>query len=81
MTRRFITIWFCYLKMDWFALRQPALATMPFVLAIPRHGRMIINDANLIAKKEGVQVLTREAARSGPDSRRRPPGSRCRDPR
>ena len=56
MTRRFITIWFCYLKMDWFALRQPALATMPFVLALPRHGRMIINDANLIAKKEGVDT-------------------------
>ena len=53
MDKRFVTISFCYFKMDWFALRHPALSTMPFLLTLPRHGRIIMDDANLMAKEEG----------------------------
>ncbi len=54
MQRRFVSIWFRYLKTDWFVRRQPGLANIPFVLACPRHGRMLITAANALAEKEGA---------------------------
>lgn len=56
MPKRFVTIWFRYLKTDRFTLRQPALAAVPFVLASPDHGRMVVTAANIIAQSQGVDI-------------------------
>ena len=56
MSKRFVAIWFCYLKTDWFIRRQPLLLTIPFVLATPDHGRMMVTAANRLAQKEGVDI-------------------------
>ncbi len=44
--KRFAAIWFPFLKTDWFSIRQPSLRDVPFVLAAPDHGRMLITAAN-----------------------------------
>lgn len=55
MPKRFVSIWFPYLRTDWFARRQHNFAEIPFVLASPDHGRMIVTAANAIAQSEGVE--------------------------
>ncbi len=52
--KRFIVIWFRYLKTDWFTLRKPDLNGQPFVLASPDHGRMVITSANAVAQAQGI---------------------------
>ena len=54
MARRFVSIWFRYLTTDWFALRQPGLQNLPFVLSAPSHGKMIITATNAIAEAQEV---------------------------
>lgn len=54
MQKRFVSIWFRYLKTDWAIRRQPALHHVPFVLAIPDHGRLIITAASLLAQSKGI---------------------------
>ncbi|MDB5202968.1 MAG: polymerase family protein [Ferruginibacter sp.] len=54
MAKRFVTIWFRYLRTDWFARRQPSLKDQAFVLATPEHGRMIISAANKLAEQQGI---------------------------
>src|SRR5437868_1168183 len=54
MQKRFVSIWFRYLKTDWFIRRQPSLQHIPFVLVTPDHGRMIVTAANNLAEKVGV---------------------------
>ncbi|PPL00801.1 Y-family DNA polymerase [Parapedobacter indicus] len=56
MERRFASIWFRHLTTDWLALRQPALRNMPFVLAEPVHGRMVITAANTLAETQGIHA-------------------------
>jgi len=56
MARRFVTIWFRHLLTDWFSRRQPALASLPFVLATPDHGRMIVTAANVLAQLQGINT-------------------------
>jgi protein ImuB len=56
MSRRFVTIWFRYLKTDWFARRQPILNQIPFILASPDHGRMVVTAANTLAQMQGVDA-------------------------
>jgi protein ImuB len=56
MTKRFLTIWFRYLKTDWFTLRRPNLRGLPFVLATPDHGRMMIAAANVLAEGQGIHT-------------------------
>jgi protein ImuB len=56
MQKRFISIWFRYLKTDWFTRRRPSLRDKPFVLAAPDHGRMIVTSANLLAQKQGIDT-------------------------
>jgi protein ImuB len=53
---RFVTIWFRHLKTDWHSIRQPAFSNIPFVLAIPDHGRKIITAANLLAQNQGIEA-------------------------
>ena len=54
MQQRFMSIWFCYLKTDWYTRRHTALQAVPFVVAAPDKGRMIVTATNLIAEKYGI---------------------------
>jgi len=54
MTKRFMVIWFCYLKTDWFSRHSPELRNKPFVLSIPDHGRKIITEANRLAEQQDI---------------------------
>lgn len=54
MTKRFVAIWFRFLKTDWFVRRHPTLLTIPFVLASPDHGRMVITATNPLTEQEGI---------------------------
>jgi len=56
MSKRFVSIWFRHLKTDWFILRRPVLQAMPFVLALPDHGRMVITAANALAQAQGIDT-------------------------
>ena len=54
MEKRFASIWFRYLTTDRHTLRQPGLRAVPFALAVPEHGRMVITEANAEAESQGV---------------------------
>lgn len=54
MGKRFVAIWFRYAKTDWYTRRQPMLETIPFALASPDHGRMVISAANPLAEQESI---------------------------
>jgi len=54
MEKRFASIWFRYLTTDRHAIRKPGLRTVPFALAAPVHGRMVITEANAVAEAQGV---------------------------
>jgi protein ImuB len=56
MPKRFVTIWFRHLKTDWHSIRQPELRSVPFVLAIPDHGRKIITASNHLAQQQGIEA-------------------------
>jgi len=54
MSKRFIVIWFRHLKTDWFTRRQPEFKAIPFILAAPDHGRMVITATNNLAEAQGI---------------------------
>ncbi|HWK58267.1 MAG TPA: DNA polymerase Y family protein [Parapedobacter sp.] len=54
MEKRFASIWFRYLTTDRHAVRRPDLRAVPFALAAPVHGRMVITEANAVAETQGV---------------------------
>ncbi|MEP7107017.1 MAG: DNA polymerase Y family protein [Ferruginibacter sp.] len=54
MPKRFMAIWFCYLKTDWFIRRIPVLQDIPFVLSAPDHGRMVITAVNPLVLSQGI---------------------------
>lgn len=56
MQKRFASIWFRYLRTDWFTRRRPSLKNIPFALSFPDHGRMMITSVNVLAKKQGVHA-------------------------
>ncbi len=56
MQKRFATIWLRTLKTDWFTRRQPYLNDVPFILASPDHGRMVVTAVNVLAQKQGVDT-------------------------
>ncbi len=56
MQKRFISIWFRHLKTDWFIRRQPELRDIPFVLASPDHGKMLVTAANNLAQSQGIDT-------------------------
>lgn len=55
MCARFVSIWFPYLLTDRVTRRLPAMATQPFVLVKPAHGRMVVMAASKKAQEEGIQ--------------------------
>ncbi|RYD56379.1 MAG: DNA polymerase Y family protein [Sphingobacteriales bacterium] len=54
MAKRFVAIWFCHLMADWIVRRNPNLAKVPFVLAMPERGRMVIKAVNKAAHSKGI---------------------------
>lgn len=56
MSKRYVSIWFRYLKTDWFTIRRPELQHTPFVLAVPDHGRMVINAVSRLAEKLDIHA-------------------------
>ncbi|MFC3197917.1 Y-family DNA polymerase [Parapedobacter deserti] len=54
MKKRFASLWFRHLTADRLALQQPELHGVPFVLAAPMHGRMVITAVNTLAEEQGV---------------------------
>lgn len=56
MAKRFVSVWFRFLKTDWVTLRQPALQQVPFVLSKPDHGRMIVAAVNEQAQVQGIET-------------------------
>ena len=68
MQKRFVAIWFRYLKTDWFIRRQPLLRHHPFVVAAPDHGRMVVTAVNALAEQldiyPGITVADARAIHS-----------------
>ncbi len=54
MCKRFVCIWFRYLKTDWLTRRRPALQHVPFALVSPDRGRMIVTAVNPLAEQQGI---------------------------
>ncbi len=54
MKKRFASIWFRHLPTDRMAIKNPPLRDVPFVLAVPDHGRMVITAANTLAESQGI---------------------------
>jgi len=54
MQSRYLVIWFPHLLTDRFAIRQPELRSVPFVLIAPVRGRMVIQAACPRAERQGV---------------------------
>ncbi len=54
MGKRFVAIWFRHLTTDWFIRRQPELQSVPFVLVLPEHGRMVVQAASKTAESKGI---------------------------
>lgn len=56
MSKRYIAIWFPYLKTDWMIRQQPELKELPFALALPDHGRMRITEVSAVAATKGIRA-------------------------
>ena len=56
MPKRYVSIWFRNLTTDWFVRRKPELSTVPFVLAAPEKGRMVVKAANSVANEQGIHA-------------------------
>lgn len=54
MEKRFVAIWFRFLKTDWYSRRIPALNKVAFALTAPDHGRIVIAASNPIARQKGI---------------------------
>jgi protein ImuB len=54
MQKRYVTIWFRYLKTDWVTIRNKSLAEKPLVLTVMDHGRKMITAVNPPAHKAGL---------------------------
>ena len=56
MEKRFASIWFRHLTTDRMTIRKPELREIPFVMAAPVHGRMVVMAANAMAESQGVSA-------------------------
>ncbi|WAC14820.1 Y-family DNA polymerase [Dyadobacter pollutisoli] len=52
--KRYVAIWFRHLTTDQLILLRPELADVPFVLASPERGRMVVRAASIAAKTSGI---------------------------
>lgn len=56
MGKRYVSLWFRHLLTDWQALRQQELLQLPFVIAAPDHGRLVITALNVLAENQGIST-------------------------
>lgn len=54
MAKRYVAIWFRHLTTDWWVRRQSELKSIPFVLAAPEHGRMVVKAVSRVAYANGI---------------------------
>lgn len=54
MSKRYMAIWFRHLTTDWHIRRKPELKDVPFVLAAPEHGRMVVKAVSVKAQVYGI---------------------------
>lgn len=54
MCRRFVVIWFSYLKTDWYTRREPKLSEHPFILYASIQNRMVVTATNKNAESKGI---------------------------
>lgn len=54
--KRYAAIHFRHLTTDWLTLRDPKLKDIPFVTAIPDHGRLRVTATNIYAEKQDIHV-------------------------
>lgn len=54
MSRRYVAIWFRYLTADRLAIFKPELKDIPFVLAAPERGRMVVQAVSKAAVLKGI---------------------------
>jgi protein ImuB len=53
---RFASIWFPYLLAEYAARQKPELRSIPFVLASPERGRMVVQSVNALAMQKGIRT-------------------------
>jgi protein ImuB len=56
MAKRFVAIWFRHLTTDYLVRKRPELKDIPFVLAGPERGRMVVKAVNDIAQAKGIST-------------------------
>ncbi|MET0463352.1 MAG: DNA polymerase Y family protein [Chitinophagaceae bacterium] len=56
MNKRYVSVWFRFLKTDWFAKQKNCPVDSPFVLVMQDHGRKIICAGNSVALQQGIEV-------------------------
>jgi protein ImuB len=54
--KRYAAIWFRHLTTDWLTLKKPELKDIPFVIAIPDHGRLRVTATNVLAEKQDIHA-------------------------
>ncbi|MBC7848466.1 MAG: DNA polymerase Y family protein [Chitinophagaceae bacterium] len=54
MGKRFVSISLRHFRTNWFTIQRPGLRSVPFVLANPDRGRLLITQANRLAMNLGV---------------------------
>ncbi|WP_138484769.1 Y-family DNA polymerase [Dyadobacter bucti] len=55
MEKRYMSVWFRHLTTDRWIVSQPELKDVPFVLAAPERGRMVIKAVNVRAEVMGIE--------------------------
>lgn len=54
MQKRFVAVWFPYLKTDWFVRKHPVRKGTAFVVTAPHHGRLVVEESNRLAQAQGI---------------------------
>ncbi len=54
MQHRYVSIWFRYLKTDWYLRRHPDIKSQPFVMYLLQNGKMVITAVNALAEAQGI---------------------------
>lgn len=55
-SKRYMALWFRHLTTDCLVRKKPELKAVPFVLAAPERGRMVIKAANIPSESKGIDV-------------------------
>jgi protein ImuB len=56
MSKRYAAIWFRHLTTDWTIRKNPELKGVPFVLAAPERGRMVVKAVSVKAQTHGIST-------------------------